>query len=60
MKAYNKENISLAKVLRKNMTPWERKLWYNFFAKLSGAFSKAESNWKLHCRLLLCQGKADS
>ena len=32
MKAYNKENIPLAKVLRKNMTPWERKLWYNFFA----------------------------
>ena len=30
MKAYNKENIPLAKVLRKNMTPWERKLWYNF------------------------------
>ena len=30
MKAYNKENISLAKVLRKNMTPWERKLWYDF------------------------------
>ena len=25
MKAYNKENIPLAKVLRKNMTPWERK-----------------------------------
>ena len=30
MKAYNKENIPLAKALRKNMTPWERKLWYEF------------------------------
>ena len=28
MKEYNKENIPLAKTLRKNMTPWERKLWY--------------------------------
>ena len=30
MKAYNKNNISLAKTLRKNMTPWERKLWHLF------------------------------
>ena len=30
MKAYNKANIPLAKTLRKNMTPWERKLWYEF------------------------------
>jgi len=30
MKPYNKNNISLAKNLRKNMTPWERKLWYEF------------------------------
>ena len=30
MKEYNKENIPLAKALRKNMTPWERKLWYEF------------------------------
>ena len=30
MKQYNKENIPLAKTLRKNMTPWERKLWYEF------------------------------
>ncbi len=30
MKEYNKENIPLAKALRKNMTPWERKLWYDF------------------------------
>ena len=30
MKAYNKANIPLAKALRKDMTPWERKLWYDF------------------------------
>ncbi len=30
MKEYNKENIPHAKTLRKNMTPWERKLWYDF------------------------------
>ena len=29
-KAYDKRNIPLAKELRKNMTPWERKLWYEF------------------------------
>ena len=30
MKPYNKDNIPRAKQLRKNMTPWERKLWYEF------------------------------
>jgi len=30
VKEYNKNNILLAKELRKNMTPWERKLWYEF------------------------------
>lgn len=30
MKDYNKTNTPLAKALRKNMTPWERKLWYEF------------------------------
>ncbi len=27
---YSKKNVHLSKVLRKNMTPWERKLWYEF------------------------------
>jgi len=27
---YNKRNIPFAKELRRNMTPWERKLWYEF------------------------------
>ena len=30
MRQYNKANIPLAKELRKNMTPWERKLWYEY------------------------------
>ena len=30
MKSYKKTNIPLAKELRKNMTPWERKLWYEY------------------------------
>ena len=30
MKAYNRANIPLARVLRKDMTPWERHLWYDF------------------------------
>jgi very-short-patch-repair endonuclease len=29
---YNKKNIPLAKSLRKNMTPWERKLWYQYLS----------------------------
>ncbi len=40
MKAYNKENIPLAKVLRKNMTPWERKLWYNFLRNYPVRFQR--------------------
>lgn len=27
---YSKGNVPLAKKLRKNMTPWERRLWYDF------------------------------
>lgn len=30
MKQYNRFNIPLAKESRKNMTPWERKLWYEY------------------------------
>ena len=30
MKSYNKANISRARTLRAKMTPWERKLWYEF------------------------------
>ena len=40
MKTYNKENIPLAKQLRKNMTPWERKLWYEFLQSYPVRFQR--------------------
>ena len=43
MKAYNKENIPLAKALRKNMTPWERKLWYNFLRNYPVRFQRQKA-----------------
>ena len=42
-KAYNEENIPLAKVLRKNMTPWERKLWYNFLRNFPVRFQRQKA-----------------
>lgn len=27
---YKHSNVARARILRKNMTPWERKLWYEF------------------------------
>ncbi len=43
MKDYNKENIPLAKVLRKNMTPWERKLWYDFLRDYPVRFQRQKA-----------------
>ena len=43
MKAYNKENIPLAKNLRKNMTPWERKLWYEFLKNYPLRFQRQKA-----------------
>ncbi len=43
MKEYNKENIALAKELRKNMTPWERKLWYDFLRKYPVRFQRQKA-----------------
>ena len=43
MKAYNKENIPLAKALRKNMTPWERKLWYEFLRRYPVRFQRQKA-----------------
>lgn len=40
MKQYNKNNIPLAKSLRKNMTPWERKLWYEFLRSYPVRFQR--------------------
>ena len=39
----NKENIPLAKVLRKNMTPWERKLWYEFLRNYPVRFQRQKA-----------------
>ncbi|MCH9275540.1 endonuclease domain-containing protein [Bifidobacterium amazonense] len=30
MREYNRANTANARTLRRNMTPWERKLWYRF------------------------------
>lgn len=43
MKAYNKENIPLAKELRKDMTPWERKLWYEFLRHYPVRFQRQKA-----------------
>ena len=43
MKEYNKVNIPLAKTLRKNMTPWERKLWYEFLRSYPIRFQRQKA-----------------
>ena len=43
MKEYNKANIPLAKALRKNMTPWERKLWYEFLRDYPVRFQRQKA-----------------
>ena len=35
---HNKDNVHLAKVLRKNMTPEEKHLWYDFLRKYPTRF----------------------
>ena len=37
---YDHNNVKLAKNLRKNMTPWERKLWYCFFKTYTVKFQR--------------------
>ena len=43
MKDYNRHNIPLAKALRKNMTPWERKLWYDFLRNYPVRFQRQKA-----------------
>ena len=43
MKSYNKANIPLAKALRKNMTHWERKLWYDFLRSYPIRFQRQKA-----------------
>ncbi len=40
MKPYNKNKISFAKELRKNLTPWERVLWYDFLRNYPVKFQR--------------------
>ncbi len=43
MKDYNKNNIPLAKTLRKNMTRWEKKLWYDFLRTYPVKFQRQKA-----------------
>ena len=43
MKEYKKSNIPIAKILRKNMTPWERKLWYDFLRNYPVRFQRQKA-----------------
>ena len=43
MKEYNKKNIPLARALRRNMTPWERKLWYQYLSKYPIRFQRQKA-----------------
>ena len=43
MKEYNIFNIPLAKELRKNMTPWEKKLWYQFLRNYPIRFQRQKA-----------------
>lgn len=43
MKEYNRANIPLAKALRKNLTPWERKLWYDFLRSYPVRFQRQKA-----------------
>ena len=40
---YQPNNIPLAKKLRKEMTPWERKLWYCFLSGYSVRFQRQKA-----------------
>ena len=43
MRQYHKANIPLAKELRKNMTPWERKLWYEYLRSYPIRFQRQKT-----------------
>ena len=40
---YNKRNISLARNLRKNATPQENRLWYDFLSKYEVRFQRQKT-----------------
>ena len=43
MLPYKKPNIPFAKYLRKNMTPWERRLWYDFLRRYPVRFQRQKA-----------------
>lgn len=43
MRSYNQRNIPLARQLRKNMTPWERKLWYEYLRTCPMRFQRQKA-----------------
>ena len=43
MKPSKKENIRLAKILRKNMTRHEKRLWYDFLCKYKPRFQRQKA-----------------
>ena len=43
MKEYNRNNIPYAKDLRKNMTPWENKLWFRFLRSYPIRFQRQKA-----------------
>lgn len=43
MKPYNQSNIPPAKALRKNMTPWERRLWFEFLRNYPLRFQRQKA-----------------
>ena len=57
MKEYNKENIPLAKALRKNMTPWERKLWYDFLRTYPARFQRQKAIGKYIVDFYIAEAK---
>ena len=43
MRPYNKDNVPLARKLRKEMTPWERKLWYEYLSGYPVRFQRQKA-----------------
>ena len=41
--AYNKDNVSLAQTLRKNATPQEKQLWYQFLSRYPIRFQRQKA-----------------
>ena len=43
MRSYNPRNIPLARQLRRNLTPWERKLWYEYLRTCPVRFQRQKA-----------------